>query len=188
MICGINNTEDVLLKKCCLSLLENCSITWGMCLIAAKCNIMIKQTVYFLWFALLWSMVPLTGIHTDSVNIEKVQCRAASFLKRRYGRNSSVSEMLDELGLPPLSQKRHDDSFISTNYQRFDRSVLRRRPYEAYKGTRSTHNKKFRQIGHLTSQYGQLFSYKHKTISAWNGLNFAKALPLALFKYYKLLN
>ena len=42
---------------------------------------------------------------------------------------------------------------------------------EAYKGTRRKHNMKFRQIGHTTSQYGQLFLY---TISAWIGLAFAE--------------
>ena len=39
---------------------------------------------------------------------------------------------------------------------------------------------KFRQIGHTTSQYGQSFS--PKTISAWNGLAFAEAPSLAVFR------
>ena len=39
---------------------------------------------------------------------------------------------------------------------------------EAHKGTRRKHNMKFRQIGHTT-------------ISAWNGLDFAKAPSLAVF-------
>ena len=51
---------------------------------------------------------------------------------------------------------------------------------EAYKGTRRKHNMKFRQIGHTTSQYGQ--SFFPKTISAWNGLAFAEALSLAVFR------
>ena len=51
---------------------------------------------------------------------------------------------------------------------------------EAYKGTRTKHNMKFRQIGHTTSQYGQLFS--PKTISAWNMLAFAEAPSLAVFR------
>ena len=50
---------------------------------------------------------------------------------------------------------------------------------EVYKGTRRKHNMKFRQIGHTTSQYGQ--SVFPKTISAWNGLAFAKALSLTVF-------
>ena len=52
--------------------------------------------------------------------------------------------------------------------------------FEAYKGTRRKHNMKFRQIGHTTSQYGQ--SFDPKTISAWNGLDFAEAPSLAVFR------
>ena len=51
---------------------------------------------------------------------------------------------------------------------------------EAYKGTRRKHNMIFTQIGHTTSQYGQLFF--PKTIRAWNGLAFAEALSLAVFR------
>ena len=51
---------------------------------------------------------------------------------------------------------------------------------EAYKGTRRKHNMKFRQIGYTTSQYGQ--SFFSKTISAWNGLAFAEAPSLAVFR------
>ena len=51
---------------------------------------------------------------------------------------------------------------------------------KAYKGTRRKHSMKFRQIGHTTSQYGQLFF--PKTISAWNGLAFAEAPSLAVFR------
>ena len=39
---------------------------------------------------------------------------------------------------------------------------------------------KFRQIGHTTSQYGQ--SFFPKTISAWNGLAFAEAPSLAVYR------
>ena len=52
---------------------------------------------------------------------------------------------------------------------------------EAYKGTRRKHNMKFRQIGHTTSQYGQSF-FLLKTISACNGLAFAEAPSLAVFR------
>ena len=51
---------------------------------------------------------------------------------------------------------------------------------EAYKGIRRKHNMKFSQIGHTTSQYGQLFF--PKTISAWNGLALAEAPSLAVFR------
>ena len=39
---------------------------------------------------------------------------------------------------------------------------------------------KLRQIGYTTSQYGQ--SFFPKTISAWNGLAFAEAPSLAVFR------
>ena len=51
---------------------------------------------------------------------------------------------------------------------------------EAYKGTRRKHNMKFRQIGHTPIQYGQ--SFFPKTISAGNGLAFAEAPLLAVFR------
>ena len=54
---------------------------------------------------------------------------------------------------------------------------------EAYKGTRRKHNMKFRQIGHTTGQYGQSFFPKTiRLISAWNGLAFAEAPSLAVFR------
>ena len=46
--------------------------------------------------------------------------------------------------------------------------------------TRIKHNMKFRQIGHTTIQYGQ--SFFPKTISVWNGLAFAEAPSLAVFR------
>ena len=57
---------------------------------------------------------------------------------------------------------------------------------EAYKGTRKKHNMKFRQIGHTTSQYRQSFFLK--TISAWNGLAFAEAPSLTVFRAHFLNN
>ena len=85
--------------------------------------------------------------------------RAARFVKSRYSRYSSVSDMLDELGWPPLFQRRQEARLILF-YKIIDglaqvpfEGVL----FEAYKGTRRKHNMKFRQIGHTTSQYGQLF-------------------------------
>ena len=40
--------------------------------------------------------------------IERVQRRAARFIKSRYSIYSSVSDMLDVLGWPPLSQRRQE--------------------------------------------------------------------------------
>ena len=107
-----------------------------------------------------------------------MQRRAARFVKSRYSRYSSVSDMLDVLGWTPLSQRRQEARLIL-----FYKIIngLAQVPFEdvlveAYKGTRRKHNMKFRQIGHTTSQYGQ--SFFPKTISAWNGLTFAEAPSL----------
>ena len=85
------------------------------------------------------------------------------------------------LGWTPLSQRRQEARlilFYNIN------NGLAQVPFEgilveAYKGTRRKHNMKFRQIGHTTSQYGQFLP---KTISAWNGLAFAEAPSLAVFR------
>ena len=110
-----------------------------------------------------------------SDKVERVQRRAARFVKIRYSRYSSVSDMLDVLGWTPLSQRRLEARLIL-----FYKIIngLAQVPFkgvliEAYKGTRRKHSMKFRQIGHTTSQCGQLFF--PKTISAWNGLAFAEA-------------
>ena len=90
--------------------------------------------------------------------------------------------MLDGLGWTPLSQRRQEARLIL-----FYKIIngLAQVPFEgvlveAYKGTRRKHNMKYRQIGQTTSQYGQ--SFFPKTISAWNGLAFAEALSLAVFR------
>ena len=96
-----------------------------------------------------------------------------------YSRYSSV---FDVLGWTPLSQRRQEARLIL-----FYKIIngLTQVPFEcvlvkAYKGTRRKHSMKFRQIGHATSQYGQ--SFFPKTISAWNGLAFAEAQSLAVFR------
>ena len=111
-----------------------------------------------------------------------MQRRAAGFVKSMYSRYSSVSDMLDVLGWMPLSQRRQEARLIL-----FYKIINGLAPVpfegvlvEAYKGTRRKHNMKLRQIGHTTSQYGQ--SFFPKTISAWNGLAFAEAPSLAVFR------
>ena len=90
--------------------------------------------------------------------------------------------MLDVLGWTPLSQKRHEARLIL-----FYKIIngLAQVPFEgvlfdAYKGTRRKHNMEIGRIGHTTSQYGQ--SFFPKTISAWNGLAFAEAPSLVVFR------
>ena len=126
-------------------------------------------------------MAPLFGTHTKNTSdkVERVQGRAARFVKSWYSRYSSVSDMLDVLGWTPLSQRRQEARLIL-----FYKIIngLAQAPFEgvlveAYKGTRRKHSMKFRQTGHTTSQ-----SFSPKTISAWNGLAFAEAPSLAVFR------
>ena len=98
----------------------------------------------------------------NSDKVVRVHRRAARFVKSRYSRYSSVSDMLDVLGWTPLSQRRQEArlilfyKIINGSAQVPFKCVL----VEAYKGTRRKHNMKFGQIGHTTSQYGQSFSPK----------------------------
>ena len=62
-------------------------------------------------------------------------------------------------GWTPLSQRRQEARLILF-YKMINGSA--QVPFEGvlvevYKGTRRKHNMEFRQIGHTTSQYGQLF-------------------------------
>ena len=150
------------------------------------CPDKLKKTAYFSlirsfieYGATVWD--PYQKYNSDK--IERVQHRAARFVKSRYSRYSSVSDVLDVLGWTPLYQRRQEARLIL-----FYKLIngMAQVPFEgilveAYKGTRRKHNMKFRQIGHRTSQYGQ--SFFPKTISAWNGLAFAEAPSLTVFRY-----
>ena len=79
------------------------------------CPEKLKQTAYFSlircfmeYGATVWE--PHQKYNSDKV--ERVPCRAAKFVKSRYTRYSSVSEMLDELGWLPLSQRRQEALLI----------------------------------------------------------------------------
>ena len=119
----------------------------------------------------------------NSDKIERVQRLAARFVTTRYSRYSSVSDILELLGWTPLYQRRQEARLIlfykiinGTAQVPFEGVHV-----EAYKGTRRKHSIKFRQIGHtITSQNEH--SFFPKTISAWNGLAFAEAPSLAVFR------
>ena len=89
---------------------------------------------------------------------ERVQRQAARFVKSRYSRYSSVSDMLDVLGWTPLSQRRQEAQLILfyKNINGVAQVPFEGVLVEAYKGTRRKHSMKFRQNGHTTSQYGLL--------------------------------
>ena len=48
----------------------------------------------------------------NSDKVDRVQRLASRFVKSRYTRYSSVSDMLDELGWPPLSQRRQEARLV----------------------------------------------------------------------------
>ena len=48
----------------------------------------------------------------NSDKVERVQHQVARFVKSRYTRCSSVSDMLDKLGWLPLSQRRQETQLI----------------------------------------------------------------------------
>ena len=157
-----------------------------LCLNLKGCPDKLKHTAYFsliIFFmeygALYWD--PYQKYNSDK--FERVQRRATRFIKSMYTRCSNVFDMLDELGCPPLSQRRQYARLIP-----FYKIIngLAQVPFEgvlieAYKDTRRKHNMKFRQIRHTTSQYGQ--SFPPETINAYNKLALAEAPPLAVFRF-----
>ena len=92
----------------------------------------------------------------NSDKIERVQRRAARFVKSRYSRYSSVSDMLDVLGGRLfLKGDRRLASFCFT---------------------------KLLTVWHKCPSKASLSRFFPKTISAWNGLAFAEAPSLAVFR------
>ena len=79
------------------------------------CSDKLNQTAYF---SLIRSFMEYGATVWDpyqtynSGKVERVQCRAARFVKSRNSRYSSVSDMLDGLGWPPLSQRRQEARLI----------------------------------------------------------------------------
>ena len=140
------------------------------------CPEKLKQTAYFSlirssveYGATVWD--PYQKYNSDKV--ESVQRRAARFVKRRYSRYSSVSDLLDVFGWTPLSQRRQEARLILC-YKIIN--GLAQVPFEGvlvevYKGTRR-----------LAIQLASMDSLFSKTISAWNRLAFAEAPSLAVFR------
>ena len=71
----------------------------------------LKQTAYF---SLIHSFMEYGATVWDpyqnynSEKVERVQCRAARFIKSMYSSYYSVSDMLEVLGWPPHSQRRQE--------------------------------------------------------------------------------
>ena len=126
--------------------------------------------------------MPLFGTHTKNTTVIKLRgCSVELQGSSKVGIRDTLVFLIC-LMWTPLSQRRQEARLIlfykiinGLAQVPFDGVLV-----EAYKGTRRKHNMKFRQIGHTTSQYGQTFF--PKTISAWNGLAFAEAPSLAVFR------
>ena len=88
----------------------------------------------------------------NSDKVERVQRGNARFVKSRYSRYSSVSDMLDVLGWTPLSQRRQEARL--TLFYKINNSLaqvtFKGVLVKVYNDTRRKHNMKFRQIGHTT--------------------------------------
>ena len=94
----------------------------------------------------------------------------------------SVSDMIDKLGCPPLSQRGQEARIIINGLAQvpFECVII-----EAHDRTRRKHNMKFEQIGHMQLYIASMdSSLPPKAISAWNGLDFAEESPiLAVFRF-----
>ena len=129
---------------------------WAKCMHIYICCIeKLKQAAYFY---LIRSSMEYDGTvwepyqNYNSDRVEGVQRRAARFVKSSYTQYSSVSD---------ICLMRWGGRLFLKGDMRLDLFC-------------------FRQIGYTTSQYEQSFS--HKTSSAWNGLTFAEAPSLAVFR------
>ena len=105
----------------------------------------------------------LVPLYASTRTPSKGTCAKSLIIVYQYStgpqHNMGSKYMLDVLGWTPLSQRRQEARLILF-YKIFNGSA--QVPFEGvlvevYKGTRRKHNMKFRQIGHTTSQYGQLF-------------------------------
>ena len=127
-------------------------------------------------------MAPLFRTHTKNTTVTKLRgCSVELQGSSKVGIRDTLVFLI-YLGWTPLYQKRQEArlilfyKIINGMAQVPFKGVL----VEAYKGTRRKHSMKFRQIGHTTSLYGQSFFLK--TINAWNGLSFAEAPSMAVFR------
>ena len=107
-------------------------------------------------------MALLFGTHTKSTTV--IRLRGCSVELQGLSKVIIQDTLVfsDVLGWPPLSQKRQEARLI-VFYKIINGFGLAPVPFEgvlveAYMGTRRNHNMKFRQIGHITGQYGQSFS------------------------------
>ena len=110
-----------------------------------------------------------------------MQRRAARFVKSKYSRYSGVSDMLDVLGWPPLSQRRQEALLIP--FFTIVLTVWHKCPSNAsvLRHIRVLKENTTLNLDRLTIPSMDIRVFP-KTISAWNGLAFAEAPSLAVFR------
>ena len=130
-------------------------------------------------------MAPLFGTHTKNTTVIKLRwCSVELQGTSKVGIQDTLVFLISLMCLGGrlfLKGDRRLDLLCFTKLLTvWHRCPLKAPIVEAYKATSRKHNMKFLPICHTTSQYGQSFS--PKTISAWNGLAFAEAPSLAVFR------
>ena len=126
----------------------------------------------------------------NSDKVKSVQRRAARFVKNRYSRYSSVSDMLDVLGWSCLSQIRQDARLIlftkllTVWHKCLSKVSLLRRIKVLKENTTQNLDRLAIQLASIIMD-SRFFS---KTISVWNGLAFAEAPSLAVCRLHFLNN
>ena len=116
--------------------------------------------------------------------LEAVQRRAARFVLKDYGRESSVTNMLRELKWPPLSDRRRDSRLVL--YYKILNNLIAI-PYSDYltlktSRTRNRHSRQYSVLSPKTEIYRN--SFFPRTTLDWNGLteNQISATTVDLFK------
>ena len=117
--------------------------------------------------------------------LEKVQRKAARFVKHDYARDSSVTAMLQDLGWRNLSDRRRDLRLallfkITHGHVRVPAESLNLK--HPYRQTRANHNYKYQILGAKTTELQKFVI--HRTIEDWNSLpaSIAEAESLVSFK------
>ena len=116
----------------------------------------------------------------DVLALEMVQRRAARFVYNDYSRQSSVTDMLNELQWPSLQHRRMISRLVLL-YKVVNSLVAV--PYDLRRGstrTRSQNSQKFMNIGTKTDAYK--YSFYPRTVKEWNLLPFTPEGTLDAFK------
>ena len=145
------------------------------------CPQALKRTAYVSLVCSIWN----PNLKKDKDALEKVQRRAARWIRSDYRQRSSVTAMLTDLGLATL-EKRREDQKLLLMYKVVHRlvgvSCEELGLEKADKRTRASHCHKLRHHQPTTTEYRH--SFICSTIPEWNRLpaNMAEADSVATFK------